>query len=40
LENFSAGKLWITFLQNSGRAVKDILMKNYSALADFLNKKN
>jgi hypothetical protein len=40
LEDFNAGKLWISFLQNSGFNVKEAFMKNYSQLVSFLNKTN
>jgi aryl carrier-like protein len=40
LEDFNAGKLWITFLHNSGFNVKEAFMKNYSQLVSSLNKTN
>jgi NADP-dependent 3-hydroxy acid dehydrogenase YdfG len=40
LEDFNAGKLWISFLHNSGFNVKEAFMKNYSQLVSTLNKTN
>ncbi|MCX6582639.1 MAG: beta-ketoacyl synthase N-terminal-like domain-containing protein [Candidatus Aminicenantes bacterium] len=38
LEDFAAEKLWISFIQNSGFAIKEIFMKNFSQIVDCLNK--
>ncbi|MDQ1352214.1 MAG: hypothetical protein QG657_2520 [Acidobacteriota bacterium] len=40
LEDFSADKLWITFIQNSGFTIKEVFMKNYFHLVDSLNKES
>ncbi len=40
LEDFSAGKLWISFIQNTGFAIQEIFMKKYFYLVDYLAKKN
>jgi hypothetical protein len=39
LENFSAGKLWISSWHNSGFNFKEAFMKNYFHLIEYLEKK-
>lgn len=38
LENFPADKLWVSFLQNSGSTCREIFMKNFTRLVDYLEK--
>ena len=40
LENYSADKLWVSFLQNSGFTCQEIFMKNFTRLVDYLEKKS
>jgi len=38
LEDYDGGILWVTFLQNSGFAIKEVFMKSYYNLLDDLDK--